>query len=318
MRRPRPSLLVAGLAAVALAIAGCSGMTSGSGSGGGGRLRVVATTTQVADFTRVIAGDAVDVKGILGPNVDAHDFEPSPADVDAIARADVLVKNGVGLEKWLDDTIRSAGFHGTVVDTSQGVKLRSGVPENGEPADPNAKDPHIWFDPRNAKIMCANIERALAEADPSAASSFQANLRAYDAKLDALDSDIAQQLRGLTNRKLVTNHDAFGYYVDRYGLQLVGSIIPSFDSTAELSAKAVSDIVARIRSTGVKAVFSETSIPPKTAEVIAQEAHVKVVGGENALYGDSLGPAGSDGATYLTMMEHNTRTIVSALGGENG
>jgi ABC-type Zn uptake system ZnuABC Zn-binding protein ZnuA len=319
MRRPRSPLLVASLAAIVLAIAGCSNANAGSGNAGGGkRLRVVATTTQVADFTRVIAGDAVEVKGILQPNVDAHDFEPSPADLDAIARADVLVKNGVGLEKWLDDTIKSAGFDGTVVDTSQGVQLRHGGPEGGEPADPNTKDPHIWFDPRNAKIMCANIEHALAAADPSAASSFEANLRAYDARLDALDSDIARRLEGLTNKRVVTNHDAFGYYIDRYGLQLVGSIIPSFDSTAELSARAVSDIVARIRATGVLAVFSEASIPAKTAEVIAQEAHVKVVGGENALYGDSLGPAGSDGATYLTMMEHNTRTIVSALGGDNG
>lgn len=315
MRRSRPSLLVAGLVAVALLAAGCSGSASGSGDG---RLRVVATTTQVADFTRVIGGDAVEVRGILGANVDAHDFEPSPADLDAIARADVLVKNGVGLERWLDDTIKSAGFHGSLVDTSQGVRLRSGSPEEGEPADPNLKDPHIWFDPRNAKVMCANIERALAAADPSSAATFQANLRAYDAKLDGLDSDIARRLDGLTNRKLVTNHDAFGYYVDRYHLELVGSIIPSFDSTAELSARAVSDIVARIRSTGVKAVFSEASIPPKTAEVIGREAHVTVVGGENALYGDSLGPPGSDGATYLTMMEHNTRTIVSALGGGNG
>jgi zinc/manganese transport system substrate-binding protein/manganese/iron transport system substrate-binding protein len=319
MRRPRSSLLLASFTAVVLAIAGCSSATQGAGIGDGGkRLEVVATTTQVADFTRVIAGDGVDVKGILRPNVDAHDFEPSPADVDAIARADVLVKNGVGLERWLDDTVKSAGFDGAVVDASQGVRLRQGQPEEGEAAGPKAKDPHIWFDPRNAKIMCANIERALAAADPSAAGTFQANLRAYDAKLDALDSDIARQLEGLTSKKIVTNHDAFGYYIDRYGLRLVGSIIPSFDSTAELSAKAVSDLVARIKATGVRAVFSEASIPPKTAEVIAQEAHVKVVGGENALYGDSLGPAGSDGATYLTMMEHNTRTIVSALGGDNG
>jgi ABC-type Zn uptake system ZnuABC Zn-binding protein ZnuA len=275
---------------------------------------VVATTTQVADFTRVIAGNAVDVKGILQPNVDAHDFEPSPADLLAIARADVLVTNGVGLEKWLDDTVKSAGFEGTLVDASQGVKLRVG----GEADDPDAKDPHIWFDPRNVKIMSANIERALAAADPLARGTFEGNLRAYDAKLDALDRGIARRLQGLTNRKVVTNHDAFGYYLDRYGLELVGSIIPSFDSTAELSAKAVSDIVAKIKATGVKAVFSETSIPAKTAEVIAREAHVKVVGGENALYGDSLGPPGSDGATYLTMMEHNTKTISSALGGDNG
>ena len=313
----RASRLVpaAGLAAILLAIAGCSSGGSGSGSGGGGkRLQVVATTTQVADFTRVIAGNAVDVKGILQPNVDAHDFEPSPADLLAIARADVLVINGVGLERWLDGTVKSAGFDGTLVDASQGVKLRVG----GEAGDPGAKDPHIWFDPRNAKIMSANIERALAAADPAAKGTFERNLRVYDAKLDTLDRGIAQQLEGLTNRKIVTNHDAFGYYLDRYGLELVGSIIPSFDSSAELSAKAVSDIVAKIRATGVEAVFSETSIPAKTAEVIAREAHVKVVGGSNALYGDSLGPPGSDGATYLTMMEHNTKTISSALGGDNG
>lgn len=302
------------LAAILLAIAGCSSVGSGSGGGGGKRLQVVATTTQVADFTRVIAGNAVDVKGILQPNVDAHDYEPSPADLLAIARADVLVTNGVGLEKWLDDTVKSAGFDGTMVDASQGVELRVG----GEAGDPVVKDPHIWFDPRNAKIMSANIERALTAADPLAKGIFESNLRAYDAKLDALDRDIAQRLEGLTNRKVVTNHDAFGYYLDRYGLELVGSIIPSFDSAAELSAKAVSDIVAKIKATGVKAVFSETSIPAKTAAVIAREAHVKVVGGENALYGDSLGPPGSDGATYLTMMEHNTKTISSALGGDNG
>jgi zinc/manganese transport system substrate-binding protein/manganese/iron transport system substrate-binding protein len=305
----RRLLIVLGAACLAAVLAGCGG-SSGGGSAdasGGKMLNVVATTTQVQDFTRVIGGDRIKLTGILKPNVDPHDFEPSPADVDAIARADVLVNNGVGLEHWLEDTINSAGFHGTTVDTSKGVQIRKGDEE-----DP-AGDPHIWQNPQNAKIMVANIEQALAAADPADASSFKANQDAYDAKLDALDAEVARQIDSLANKKLVTNHDAFGYYVDRYHLDFVGSIIPSFDTSAELSAKDVADIVAKIKATGVKAIFSESSLPPHTAETIANEAHVKVVEGENALYGDTLGPAGSDGATYLQMIEHNTKTIVSNL-----
>jgi len=301
------------LAAVAVAflVAGCGGSSNGGSSArgsGGGTLNVVATTTQVQDFTRVIGGDRIKLTGILKPNVDAHDFEPSPADVAAIADADVLVKNGVGLEKWLDDTVRSAGFDGTTVDASKGVPIITG----DDPAEP-AGDPHIWQSPTNAKIMVANVEQALAAADPDDAAAFKANLDAYNARLDALDTDIASQIDTLANRKLVTNHDAFGYYVQRYHLEFIGSIIPSFDTSAELSAKDVTDLVAKIKATGVKAIFSESSLPPKTAETIAKEAHVKVVEGEDALYGDALGPAGSDGATYLQMMEHNTKTIVANL-----
>jgi ABC-type Zn uptake system ZnuABC Zn-binding protein ZnuA len=305
----RRLLIALAAAAVAAALAGCgsSGGTSG-GASGGGRLRVVATTTQVQDFTRAIGGDRIQLTGILKANVDPHDYEPSPADVDAIARADLLIINGVGLEHWLQDTVKSAGFDGTTVDTSKGVQIRKGDEE-----DP-AGDPHIWQNPRNAKLMVATIERALAGADPADASWFQRNLAAYDAKLDALDAEVARQIDSLANKKLVTNHDALGYYVDRYHLDFVGSIIPSFDTSAELSAKDVAEIVAKIRATGVKAVFSETSLPSRTAETIANEAHVKVVEGENALYGDTLGPAGSDGATYLQMIEHNTRTIVANLG----
>ena len=142
-----------------------------------------------------------------------------------------------------------------------------------------------------------------------------ADLAAYTRQLQALDAEVERRLASLANRKVVTNHDAFGYYLDRYGLQLVGSVIPSFDSSAELSGRDIRDLVARIRATGVKAVFSETSLPPRAAETIAHEAGVKVVEGEDALYGDSLGPAGSDGDTYLKMVRHNTRTIVSNLSG---
>ncbi len=307
----RRHLVALAAVAVAFLVAGCGGSSNGGSSArgsGGGTLNVVATTTQVQDFTRVIGGDRIKLTGILKPNVDAHDFEPSPADVAAIADADVLVKNGVGLEKWLDDTVRSAGFDGTTVDASKGVPIIAG----DDPAEP-AGDPHIWQSPTNAKIMVANVEQALAAADPDDAAAFKANLDAYSARLDALDTDIASQIDTLANRKLVTNHDAFGYYVQRYHLEFIGSIIPSFDTSAELSAKDVTDLVAKIKATGVKAIFSESSLPPKTAETIAKEAHVKVVEGEDALYGDALGPAGSDGATYLQMMEHNTKTIVANL-----
>jgi ABC-type Zn uptake system ZnuABC Zn-binding protein ZnuA len=279
----------------------------GSADGTKGRiLRVVATTIQVADLAANVGGDRVRVTSLLKPGIDPHDYEPSPADIDAIARADLVLENGVGLEAWLGDTIDSSGFDGPVVDTSQGVRLRMVG---------GAADPHIWQNPRNAERMAANIDRALAAAEPSAATSFQANLAAYTRQLQALDAAVQRQIDSLANKQLVTNHDAFGPYIDRYGLQFVGSVIPSFDTSAELSGRDIADLVTEIKATGVKAVFSETSLPPRTAETIGREAGVKVVEGEDALYGDTLGPRGSDGDTYLKMIRHNTRTIVSNLSG---
>jgi ABC-type Zn uptake system ZnuABC Zn-binding protein ZnuA len=305
--RNRVIALAAGL--VAVLAAGCAGgdRPAGSGGGQGAALEVVATTTQVADFARVVGGDRVRVTTLIKPNVDAHDYEPSPADLDAIARADVVLQNGVGLEEWLDDTIQSSGFQGPVVDTGRGVALRRD--ERGQP------DPHIWQNPRNAQLMAANVERALATAEPAAAPRFAANLAAYTRELRALDADVARQIDSLANKKLVTDHDAFGYYIDRYGLELVGSVIPSSDTSAELSGRDIRDLVARIKATKVKAVFTEASLPARAAETIASEAGVKVVGGEDALYGDSLGPPGSDGDTYLRMLRHNTATIVGNLSG---
>jgi ABC-type Zn uptake system ZnuABC Zn-binding protein ZnuA len=293
------------------AMGACSsdgGASAKTGSGDRpGKVKVVATTTQVQDFSRVIGGDCVQVYGVLQPNVDPHDYEPSPADLKAIADADVTVKNGVDLEKWFDDTIASASPRGVIVDSSDGVAVHPGDDE-----DP-AGDPHIWHDPRNAEIMVTNIERALAAARPACESEFAANLAAYSTQLDALDASNRAAIDALPNKELVTNHDAFGYYVSRYGLDFVGSIIPSFDTSAELSAAEVDDLVTRIRAEGVKAIFSESSLPPKTAEAIGQEAGVKVVDGGDALYGDTLGPAGSAGATYLEMEAHNTRTLVDNL-----
>jgi manganese/iron transport system substrate-binding protein len=309
MGRRRIALLAAALAA--LLVAGCSGSGGGDsadGAGGprGGALQVVATTTQVADFARSVGGDRVQVTSLLKPGVDAHDYEPSPADIATIARADVVLQNGVGLEEWLDDTISSSGFAGPVVDTSKGIQLRQ--VEGGD-------DPHIWQDPRNAQRMASTIEEALATAAPADTATFKANLAAYTDQLQSLDAEVERQIDSLANKRVVTNHDAFGYYLDRYGLVLIGSVIGSFDTSAELSGRELRDLVAKIKATGVKAIFSETTLPPKAAETIGREAGVKVVVGEDALYGDALGPPGSDGDTYLKMIRHNTATIVDNLSG---
>ncbi|WP_322780090.1 metal ABC transporter substrate-binding protein [Frankia sp. Cas4] len=321
--RARLASGVLGLAVGVALLATCGPGGGGGGGGAGpatatptataaGKLKVVATTTQVADFARVIGGDRVQVTQILKPSVDPHDYEPSPADVKAIGEANVLVANGVGLEKWLDSAISSANFKGTRVEASAGVKIRG---DNGVDEGFSGLDPHIWHNPLNVKIMAANIQAGFTARDPSGADTYEENLAAYTIKLDALDADIARQINSLppANRKLVTNHDAFGYYVDRYQLTFVGSIIPGFDTSAELSGRDVDNLVSEIKKTGAKAIFSESSLPPNTAEMIGREARVKVVAGEDALYGDTLGPQGSAGATYLQMEEHNTKTIVGAL-----
>jgi zinc/manganese transport system substrate-binding protein/manganese/iron transport system substrate-binding protein len=303
-RRVAPAAVIV----AALLVAGCA-KPAGPWREHADGPRVVATTTQVADMAAIIGSDRVELVRLLKPGIDAHDYEPSPADVEAIASAQLVVENGVGLESWLHDTIESSGYDGPVVDASQGVRLRQ---VGGEP------DPHIWQDPGNAMVMAANIERGLARADPESAGFYQANLAGYLEDLQNLDAWVERQTAGLANRKVVTNHDAFGYYLDRYHLQLVGSVIPSFDSSAELSGRDIRDLVAKIKAAGVKAVFSETSLPPRAAETIGREAGVKVVTGTDALYGDSLGPPGSDGASYDMMIRHNTRTIVTNLGGPDG
>ncbi len=306
MRRSAPAILaILGLTA----LAGCAGNDAAAEQGSvTGRVPVVTTTTQLTDFARVVGGNHVDVYGILKANVDPHDYEPSPADVTRLSRASVIVKNGVGLEEWFDATIRNAEPTGVIVEAARGVPVR-----HGEGHDEAGADPHIWHDPRNAKTMVHNIAVALVAADPAHRADYEANEAAYAAELDRLDRDIAVAIAGLSNKKLVTNHDALGYYVDRYGLEFVGSIIPSFDTSAELSAADLSGVVSRIKAAGVKAVFSETSVPRKTADAIGRDAGVAVVAGDDALYVDSLGPAGSAGDTYLTMERHNTRMIVDHL-----
>jgi ABC-type Zn uptake system ZnuABC Zn-binding protein ZnuA len=327
-------ILPALLAASALVLAGCASSPSQADSDSG-QLKVVATTTQIADFTREIAGSAATVTQLIQPNQSAHTYDPSAADLKALGEADVLVINGVGLEEWLDSAIEASGFHGVTIDSSSNLDLSNaaaGEPENhSDSADAAHSDsdhsdhdhseqgglnPHIWTDPNNARTMVTTISDGLAKADQQAAASFATNAEAYDSKLAALVDWMTSNVDAVpvADRLLVSNHDAFSYFVNAFDITYVGSVMPSFDDNAEPSAADIDALVAAIKKTGVKAVFSEASINPKTAATIATEAGVTVFSGDDALYGDSLGPAGSEGASYIASQIHNMTVILQSWG----
>ena len=272
-----------------------------------GAFKVVATTPILADLARQIGGARLDVTSIMPPNADAHDFEPKPQDLVTIEGAALIVEHGLHLDAWAADLIDNAGVDAPVVVATTGVQTIATDEEGFDEGDP-----HVWFDPRNVKTMVDNIAAALSVADPEGSTSYEARRDAYKAQLDQLDQAIAQQIATIPpeRRKLVTNHDAFGYYIARYGLTFVGSVIPSIDSRAEPSAKETADLIERIKAEGVPAIFTESSINPELEEELAKQAGVKVV---SNLYGDTLGEPGSGADTYIGMMQIDTRLIVEGL-----
>ncbi|RZT59697.1 zinc/manganese transport system substrate-binding protein/manganese/iron transport system substrate-binding protein [Microcella alkaliphila] len=300
-------------------------------------LTVVASTTHTAEFTQRVAGDLADVTALIQANQSTHSFDPTASDLAALADADVLVINGAGLEEWLDDAVQASGFAGTTVDASTRVGLIEFAGDHdhgeGEHADGRAHDdhghddhghsyegddPHIWTSAANAAAMVEAIAEGLAAADAANAEVYEANAAAYIAQLEQLDAWIIESVGAVdpADRLLVTNHEAFGYFVDAYDVTYVGAIIPSFDDNAEVSAADIDRLVASVRDSGATAVFSETTLSPAAAETIAAEAGIDVLSGEQGLYGDSLGPAGSPGETYIGSMIHNVTVLVTAWGAE--
>jgi zinc/manganese transport system substrate-binding protein/manganese/iron transport system substrate-binding protein len=281
---------------------------------------VVATTTQIGDFARNVGGDDLNLTVLLDPNQDAHDFEPEPSQIRALANADLVLRNGIGLDTFVNKAVE--GVDAEVAVVTDRIQLRAGggheEEEGEEEEDEEAheeaggNDPHVWLSVANAKIMVENVRVALREADAANASLYDQNAQRYLAELDGLDASIRQQVATIPSacRKLVTNHEVLGYYAEAYGLEVVGSIIPGATTEAQPSASDVAGIVQRIRAAGVPAIFAETSVNPALIRQVGREAGVTVV---DDLYGDSLGPAGSDGATYIQMMQSNTKKIVEAL-----
>jgi ABC-type Zn uptake system ZnuABC Zn-binding protein ZnuA len=283
---------------LAALVAGCGEEDPGPSAAA---LDVVTTTTQAADLVRNVGGDRAAVTGLLAANTDPHDYELRPHDVGALADARLVVRSGGEVDDWLEEAIDASGTEAPVLDLSGRVRRRD-------------DDPHWWQDPRNVLRAVPAIRDALAKADPAGAQTYRANARAYGARVRRLDAAVARCVRGIpaARRKLVTSHDALGYYAHRYGLEVIGTVIPSLSTEAQPSAGDTAELIETIRRAGVKAIFAESSVSPKVEKAIAREAGARV-GAE--LWADALGPPGSGGDTYLRSIAANTRAIVAGLGG---
>jgi ABC-type Zn uptake system ZnuABC Zn-binding protein ZnuA/ABC-type Mn2+/Zn2+ transport system permease subunit len=310
---PRAAVAAAALSALALLAAGCGG---GSGDGGSEKLDVVATTTQLGDFVRNVGGEAVDVDQILQPNTDPHDYEPRPSDVENAAGAELVFASGDNLDAWIDQVVSDSGGDAEAIDLGAIVPIK--LPGESSGAEASRYDPHWWHDPRNAEAAVRKIERELAAADPSHRAEFERNANAYLAELKALDAGIARCIDSVSSprRKLVTDHDAFGYFANRYGIEVLGAVVPSQTTQAQASAKDLSELAKTIEAGNVKAVFPESSLSPKVAEAIARQTGASA---DYTLYGDTLGPEGSSGETYAGMEAANADEMVRGFtGGERG
>lgn len=272
-----------------------------------GPLRVVTSTAILADLTRQVGGERVDVSSILPANADPHDFEVQPGDLVKISEADLVIMHGLKLDAWIEPLIENAGGNAPVVVATTGIATIA----SDEDAFSEG-DPHVWFDPQRTKQMVANIAQGLISIDPPGEPDYQARMKAYQANLDLLDAEIAKRIALIPpeRRKLVTNHDSLAYFAERYGLTVVGTVIPGIDTRTEPSAKDISELVDRIKREGVPAIFTENTVSPRLAEALAEQAGVRVVA---SLYTDSLGEPGSGADTYIGMMEMDTRIIVEAL-----
>jgi ABC-type Zn uptake system ZnuABC Zn-binding protein ZnuA len=313
---PRPPARVASVAATALLVATFGVGCGSSSSGSGGQLDVVATTTQIGDWVNEVGGNAVSVDQVLQPNTDPHEYEPRPSDVVAAANAQLVFANGDNLDSWIKQIVDDSGSDAGIVDLGAAVPDR--LPGETSGADAAKYDPHWWHDPRNAEAAVREIERRLAAADPSHRGEFRRNAGAYLARLRKLDAGIGACIDTVPpgRRKLVTDHDAFGYFAHRYGIDVVGAVIPSQTTQAQPSARDVSDLIALIERENVKAIFPESSLSATVADAIARQTGAS---SDYTLYGDTLGPAGSDGAGYLGMEAANADAMVRGFtGGRHG
>lgn len=316
-RRYASMALILGIAA-SLAAA-CS--TGDDNSDDGARLSVVATTQQIAAIAREVGGDRIDLRGIVPAGADSHEFEPVASDLRAIEGADVILRHGVGLDDWLDDTL-SAADGAAVTTVTDGIVLEppalahddEGAAGEGpdEHADEEGLDPHVWHDPERAILMTQNVVRALAAADTANAGDYEAAGAAYEQTLRETKAEVQAIIDEIPpdQRKMVTNHDAFGYFARAFGLEIVGAVIPSTSTEAEASAQQTAELLELIERENVRAIFAESSVNASLAESLANDAGIAIV---DDLYGDSLGEEGSGADTVHGMLLANARTIADAL-----
>jgi zinc/manganese transport system substrate-binding protein len=299
------------------------------------KLRVIATFSILGDIVAKVGGDRVDVTTLVGPDGDAHVFQPAPADAQAVAGAKVIVANGLGFEGWMDRLIEASGTRATLITAADGVTPiafgeEGHAEEEGhdhaegeahdhdhakeeaghEGHDHGAFDPHAWQSVTNVALYVGNIERGLAAADPAGAETYAANAAAYLAELDTLDAEIRAAVAALPEdrRTVVTSHDAFGYFAADYGLTFVA---PQGVSTeAEASAQDVAALITQIKGESIGAVFVENIADPRLLDQIASETGARIGG---TLYSDALSAPDGPAASYLAMMRHNLSQLTAAL-----
>jgi zinc/manganese transport system substrate-binding protein len=266
-----------------------------------GRLPVVASFSILADLVRNVGGDRIDVTVLVGPDGDAHVYEPAPADAKKIAASRLVFVNGFGLEGWLPRLVQAAGGKATVVTATNGIApLRKG----------SDADPHAWQSVVNAKTYVANISDALVATAPADAEFFRANATAYLAQLDALDREVREAIATIpeNRRKVISTHDAFGYFAAAYGIAFIAPLGVSTES--EASARDVAGIISQIKTAKIPAIFLENISDPRLIQRIAAETGARVGG---TLYSDSLTGEKGDAPTYIDMVRHNIKALTSAL-----
>jgi zinc/manganese transport system substrate-binding protein len=264
-------------------------------------LKVVASFSILGDFVKNVGGNRVEVTTLVGPDGDVHVYTPTPADARKIADAKLLIVNGLGLEGWLPRLLQAAGGKASIVTVTSGIaplKLGSDA------------DPHAWQSVANAKEYVVNIRDALAAADPPDAEFFRQNAQAYLAKLEALDGEVRRSVDQIpqSRRKMISTHDAFGYFAARYGVEFIAPV--GVSTEAEANARDIAKIIAQVKAEHIPAVFLERISDPRLMRRISAETGAKIGG---TLFSDSLSDEKGDAPTYIDMVRHNIRTLTSAL-----
>ncbi len=285
-------------------------------------LRVVATFSILADLVKNVGGEDVAVTTLVGADGDAHVYEPTPADAKAVGNAQLVVVNGLGFEGWMDRLIQSAAYQREIVVVSQGVTPRQMMEEKGEQAkqhhgknrqeghDHGTTDPHAWQDLANGQRYVTNIAAALAKVDPTRAEAYRRRSEAYRAQLQETDRWVRVQLAAVppAKRKVITSHDAFGYFGAAYGVEFLAPV--GWNTENEPSAKQIATLIRQIKQEGTRALFVENMSDPRLIKRIADEAG-GIVGG--TLYSDALAPAGQLGDSYIGLFRANVPALAAAM-----
>jgi len=279
------------------------------GAGAADKVKAVASFSILGDMVRQVGGDRVDVVTLVGPDGDAHVFSPTPADAKTLASSQLFFVNGLGFEGWMERLEKSSGFKGKTIVASKGVKPHTMVEEEGGETE-TITDPHAWQDLANGKLYVANIRDGLIAADPAGKAIYDANANTYLDAIAAEEAAVKQALGALpeARRRIITSHDAFGYFGAAYGLEIIAPEGVSTES--EASAQDVAKIIRQIKAEHIPAVFIENITDHRLLDQIARETGAKIGG---TLYSDALSGADGPAATYLDMFKHNVGALTAAL-----